>query len=327
MIWTGLALAGLAFLGAAPLVRERLKPAMDDTARARAPGRIADLPQGRTHYRWLGAREGPVAVCVHGLTTPAFVWQGLAGGLGRMGFRVLVYDLYGRGFSDAPAGPQTPGFFIAQLEALLAHERVEGAVTLLGYSMGGAVAAAFAARHPARVARLVLIAPAGMGHDLGPLVRLVRRSGAPGSWLMLALYPRVFRRGTEAERGLPTSVPGIVDLQQAQLRRRGFVPAVLASLRGMLGADLQTAHMQIARQGVPVLAVWGRADTVIALRCRDRLAAWNPAARQAVIDGAGHGLTYTHAPQVLAALQAEIDIPIPHGGPLGAAGTGVFQER
>lgn len=302
MIWAGLALAGLlALLAAAPFLRERLKPAPAAGCRAATPGRLADLPQGRTHLRWLGAAEGPVAVCVHGLTTPGFVWDGLAEGLGRRGWRVLVYDLYGRGGSDAPAGRQDPGFFIAQLDALLAHERVAGPVALLGYSMGGAVAAAYAAAHPDRVERLVLIAPAGMGHDLGPLLRLVLRAGPLGTWAMLALYPRAFRRGTEAERGLPTSVPGIVDRQQAELRRRGFVPAVLASLRGMLGADLAATHRRIADHGLPVLAIWGAADEVIALACRDRLAAWNPAARHRVIAAAGHGLTYTHSAQVLAA--------------------------
>lgn len=298
MIWGLLALAVLIAL---PLLREAAKPRMDEAAQAEAPGAFATLSQGRTHYRWQGPEEGAVTVCVHGLTTPSFVWDGLAPGLAAAGRRVLVYDLYGRGYSDRPEGAQDAAFFTGQLRELLADQGVTGPVTLIGYSMGGAIATEFAAGHPERVARLVLIAPAGLGHDLGPVARRVARGGPLALWLMLAAFPRSFQRGCEAERALPTSVPRIVDRQQAELRRRGFVPAVARSLSGVLAQDLAPGHARIAQSGPPVHAIWGAADTVIPLDRKDRLAALNPAARQSVIAGAGHGLTYTHTAEVLAA--------------------------
>jgi pimeloyl-ACP methyl ester carboxylesterase len=244
-----------------------------------------------------------VAVCVHGLTTPSFVWQGIAAGLGTLGYRVLVYDLYGRGYSDRPDGPQDSAFFITQLEELLEDQGITGDFTLLGYSMGGAIATAFAALHPERLRALVLIAPAGLGHDLGRLAERVARGGPLAQWLMLAGFPRSFRKGCEAERHLPSSVPGIVDLQQAQLRYRGFVPAVSRSIAGMVSEDLTEEHADIAETRLPVLAIWGREDTVIPLRSMARLAEVNRSARQEVIEGAGHGLTYTHSDAVLAALR------------------------
>jgi pimeloyl-ACP methyl ester carboxylesterase len=168
--------------------------------------------------------------------------------------------------------------------------------------MGGAIATAFAARHPGRLRDLVLIAPAGLGHDLGPVARLVARGGPLGRWLMLAAFPASFRRGCEAERALPSSVPGIVDRQQAELRWRGFVPAVARSLAGILAEDQGAAHAAIARAGVPVRAIWGAGDRVTPPSGRARLAEMNPDARQVVIDGAGHGLTYTHTAAVLSAI-------------------------
>lgn len=302
MIWLGLiALAGL--LIAAPFLREAMKPAMTDKARKTAPGEFVTLSRGITHYRWLGATRGPVAVCVHGLTTPSFVWQGIAAGLGTLGYRVLVYDLYGRGYSDRPNGPQDSAFFITQLEELLEDQGVTGDFTLLGYSMGGAIATAFAALHPERLRALVLIAPAGLGHDLGRLAERVARGGLLAQWLMLAGFPRSFRKGCEAERHLPSSVPDIVDLQQAQLRYRGFVPAVARSISGMVSEDLTEEHADIAETRLPVLAIWGREDTVIPLRSMARLAEVNRTARQEVIAGAGHGLTYTHSDAVLQAIR------------------------
>lgn len=302
MIWGALALL-LAGAIALPFLREAMKPEMDEAARRDAPGGFAALSRGLTHYRWSGPARGPVAVCVHGLTTPSFVWDGIAPGLGALGFRVLVYDLYGRGYSDRPEGPQDAAFFVTQLEELLEDQRIEGDITLLGYSMGGAIATAFAALYPGRLRNLVLIAPAGLGHDLGPLAGRATRAGAIGYWVMLALFARSFRKGTEAERHLPSSVAGIVDRQQGELRWRGFVPAVLRSISGMVSEDLTEAHADIAEAGLPVLAIWAREDTVIPLSGMGRLAQINRSARQEVIDGAGHGLTYTHSEAVLHAMR------------------------
>lgn len=303
MIWGALALllaGGLAL----PFLREAMKPEMDEAARRDAPGAFAKLSRGLTHYRWSGPARGPVAVCVHGLTTPSFVWDGIAPGLGALGFRVLVYDLYGRGYSDRPEGPQDSAFFLTQLEELLEDQGVEGDITLIGYSMGGSIATAFAALYPERLRQLVLIAPAGLGHDLGALARWATRAGAIGHWAMLALFAHSFRKGTEAERQLPSSVAGIVDLQQAELRWRGFVPAVLRSVSGMVSEDMTEAHADIAEAGLPVLAIWAREDRVIPLSGMGRLAQINRSARQEVIDGAGHGLTYTHSDAVLHAIRA-----------------------
>ena len=298
-LWVG----AFAALYAAPYLREVIRPGMTDAIRQQAPGQVAALKRGKTHYQWHGPEGGPVAVCVHGLTTPSFVWGPIADGLARMGFRVLTYDLYGRGYSDRPGGEQDAAFFVAQLADLLEHLGVSGKVTLLGYSMGGAISAAFTARHPDRVRELVLIAPAGMGHDLGPIARLVVNHRLLGRWLMTAFYARSYRRALTEERDVKTSIPGIVELQARELRYRGFIPAVWQSLRGILDEDMQPAHRKIAESGVPVRAVWGADDEVIPLAGRDRLAYWNPEARQIVVPGATHALAYTHDAQVLDALR------------------------
>lgn len=298
------ALAAVAGAGAAwPFALEALRPRMNDARRKAAPGRFARLSRGLTHYRWLGAAEGPVAVCVHGLTTPSFVWEPLAEGLGRMGWRVLVYDLYGRGFSDRPRGAQDSAFFTRQLEELLADQDVTGEIALFGYSMGGAIATAFAGKEAARVTRLILIAPAGLGHDLGPWARLAVNHDWLGRWLMLGFYPVSLRRALAAERALPGRAADMVDLQIAETRLKGFAPAVLSSLRGVLDEPLDDAHRAVAAAGVPVVAVWGEIDEVIAPSCAERLRVLNPAARQEVIAGAGHALAYSHCDQLLAVLQ------------------------
>ena len=292
------ALAAASAVTVWPFLAESIRPRMRDKHRALAPGEFAALPNGVTHYRWLGAKEGPVAVCVHGLTSPSFVWEPVAERLGEMGFRVLVYDLYGRGYSARPGGAQDSGFFCDQLEALLAHLRIDGPVTLLGYSMGGAIVTAYAARDPDSIRELVLIAPAGLGHDLGPVADLATNHDWLGKWLAYGFYPRALRRATQADRALPSAIPDVVDRQILETRWRGFAPAVLSAVRGIMSEDLETAHAEIARAGVPVLAIWGKQDEVIPISGLGKLAEWNRDARQEVIETAGHALIYTHVDDV-----------------------------
>ncbi|MEQ8898445.1 MAG: alpha/beta hydrolase [Roseovarius sp.] len=298
--------AVIAILAAAaiwPFAVEALRPRMNRTRREAAPGQFTTLSQGVTHYQWRGAEQGPVAVCVHGLTTPSFVWGPVAEELAQMGYRVLTYDLYGRGFSDRPRGAQDSAFFLRQLDDLLEDQGVTGEITLIGYSMGGAISASFAAGQAGRLRQLVLLAPAGLGHDLGPVADMAVKYNFLGRWMMLGFYAKSLRRATEAERGLPSRIDRMVDLQIAETRLKGFAPAVLSSLRGILDEDLEDAHRTIAGAGTPVLAIWGATDDIIPLTCKDTLAEWNPQARQQVIPDAGHTLTYTHPDAVMAAMK------------------------
>lgn len=306
MIWFILLLAALA---AAPFAIEHYRPKMSDGRRGSAPGQFAELSQGVTHYHLSGPAEGPLIVCVHGLTTPGFVWAPLAKGLVATGFRVLVYDLYGRGFSDRPDGLHDKVFFNCQLDDLLTHLGIDEQFHLIGYSMGGAVAAGFAARYPTRVRRLVLLASAGLTRTDAPLVRFIRDRGIAGKWLMLAVYPTKLRQGIKAEREQHVVPSQISDGQANQLLFQGFVPAVLSSLRGILRRPLEGEHMALRQCKLPILALWGAEDDVIPASAMGQLAAWNHEVTHEVIEDAGHGLPYTHSDTVLDLIAAFLPDP------------------
>src|SRR3989442_285573 len=69
--------------------------------------------------------------------------------------RLVAYDLRGRGDSDKPASGYSLATHGDDLRGLLDHLGLERA-TLMGHSLGAHIAVRFAARHPERVARLVL---------------------------------------------------------------------------------------------------------------------------------------------------------------------------
>jgi pimeloyl-ACP methyl ester carboxylesterase len=305
MIWV-LILFLLCIAAAAPFVVESRRKPMDATARSDAPGHMATLSQGQTHYQWLGPLRGPVAVCVHGLSTPSFVWTEMADGLAAMGYRVLTYDLYGRGYSDRPPGKQDRAFFVRQLEDLLVDQKISGDFTLLGYSMGGAIATCYASTHPDRVRQLVLLAPCGLGSNMGQMARFIRRTPLIGDWLMLALFARSHRDAVKRDRQVLDVEATFFDRQIQELQYRGFIPSVLASMRGIMTDDLSADHYKLHHEGVPVLAVWGRKDQTIPISAMGRLATVSRSTKQEVMDDAGHGLPYTHSDAVLNAIRVSL---------------------
>lgn len=296
-------LAILAAIVAAPYLFESRRRVMERSERKNAPGSFAELSQGVTHFRWIGPVRGPVAVCVHGLTTPCFVWNGMAEGLAMLGYRVLVYDLYGRGYSDRPGGPQTSQFFLRQLNDLLDDLDVTDDFTLIGYSMGGAIGTAFTSEQPNRVRQLVLLASGGIQMNYSRLTKFITDRPGIGDWLMLALYPHVFRNDTRQERATPSTVENIVERKNRELLYRGFIPAVLSSMRGILREDMRPRIEAIRDAGVPLLAVWAKEDDVVPITAMGALTQWDRTAKQEVVEGAGHGLIYTHTEQVIDAMR------------------------
>ena len=296
MTWLLAVLA--AGLLALPLLAEMSRWPMSAARRAQAPGEIVQLPEGATHYRWTGQEGDPVAVCIHGLSTPSYVFAATERSLAALGYRVLSYDLFGRGYSARVGGAQDLEFHLRQLEALLEHLSVRGPLVVLGFSMGGRIAAGFAARED-RVERLVIVASSGLA-DAAPTVWT-----APGigGWLTRVFGGMALRRELVEHKSIATVIPDFEDRQAAETRMRGYLPALLSSRRHLLGKSAAEDHRQLAAIGMPVLAIWGSADPVIPKRSMAALAALNRNAHHVEIAGAGHTLLQTHPAEVAAALK------------------------
>ena len=292
----------IAALGIAYVLFDRGGKPVTEAERKAAPGQCAQLSQGQTYYQWHGSARGPVLVAIHGLTTPSIVYQWMAGGLGSMGFRVLTYDLYGRGLSDAPEGAQDQAFFLQQLSDLLEDQGITEDVTLVGYSMGGAIATAFAARNIHMVKQLILLAPSGIEMRESSFSRFCRKTPVIGDLVHTLVGGMRMTKALRAKNE-QSEVPGMLAAQLTQVRRRGFVKAVLSSRRGMLDVIQKDEHQALSRADVPTVAIWAERDDVIPISALGRLAQWNRNARQETIPEAGHGLPYTHTIAVLEKLR------------------------
>lgn len=117
---------------------------------------FADVGGLRLHYlEWPG--EGTTVLCLPGITANAHAFIGVAEALSP-GHRVLAIDLRGRGESDKPAHGYDVGTHAEDVAAFLAGLGITRAA-IVGWSLGGRVALALAARHPRCVERVVLIDP------------------------------------------------------------------------------------------------------------------------------------------------------------------------
>lgn len=286
---------------AIPMVMERRRKPITAKIRKTSSAKFAKLSQGTTAYRWIGPVRGPVAVMVHGLSTPSIAFDDLAAGVGQLGYRVLVYDLYGRGLSDAPSGAQNRAFFLKQLDDLLADQNLVEDITLFGYSMGGSIVTAFAAEQPHRIKRVILLATAGVRTNESAFSRFCRQTPVIGDWVHNVIGAVRMRR---ALNDAPDATGRVLAAQKAELNHRGFLTAVLSSRRGMLDEQLEPEHRALGKADVPVIAIWGVADTVIPLSAMGQLTQWNRLARQEQVAGAGHGLPFTHSAAILAILRS-----------------------
>jgi len=280
--------------------RAQLEP-LDDAARERAPGAFATLSEGRVHYDWHGPENGRVAVLVHGFSTPSFVWAGLLQPLNEAGLRVLVYDHYGRGFSDRPPAAYDADRFDRQLLELLASQKLSEPVDLVGYSMGGAVVTHFAARHPERVRRVGLIAPAGFSVSTGPEVSLLTLP-VIGDWLMAVIGKQTLLDSIARPENQGRALPGIVERYEEQMRYEGYLRALLATLRDFPMADMDHVFERVGLNGTPVLSVWGRLDDTVPIENVERLRAAIPAAQIKIIEDGTHSITYSEPERVAAEL-------------------------
>ena len=214
---------------------------------------------------------------------------------------MLTYDLYGRGYSARVGGPQDRAFFLKQLNELLTQQDVTGPLLVLGFSMGGQIAAAFAAEDD-RVDRLILVASAGLGPVETTGQTTLWTAPVIGDWLTRVLGGITLRRELVDHKSLATVIPDVEDRQAAETRMRGFLPALLSSRRHFLSYSSPPDHEQLARVQIPVLAIWGAADPVIPRSSIGALAELNPSARHVEIRKAGHNLLQSHPTDVGAAI-------------------------
>ncbi|MDP6944641.1 MAG: alpha/beta hydrolase, partial [Myxococcota bacterium] len=231
--------------------------------------------------------EGPTVVMVHGRGEAHETWDPLLPFLDR--YTALRVDLPGFGAAPAPKDPERYSIASNREDLAETTAHLDAGFALVGHSMGGMVAANYAAYHPERLGALVLECTAAAypySDDYHPEQRdflnhvaaLAQAEGMEGVCAHLAE-----RYGLDAAG-------------QAKLM---CLPAHSFAATIQVNATMEDLHPRLASLQVPTLVVAGRKDAIFVPWCQ-RLADTIPHAELLVVDDVGHG-PHGEAPEVFAA--------------------------
>jgi pimeloyl-ACP methyl ester carboxylesterase len=258
---------------------------LGEQTRRIAPGSFLQLPQGMVHYELAGPVDGRAVVFVDGFSVPYYLWDPTFAALREAGFRVLRYDLYGRGLSDRPEVRYDADLFDRQLLDLLNALGINGGSDFVASSMGGAIVATFACRHPERVHRMAWMDPY-YASDGG--LPLALRSPVWGEYTMATKIAPGLAEAQLADFLHPEKFPDWPDRFRPQMRYQGFRRALLSTLRDYLSADRAADYACVGRMKTPVLLVWGKADRDEPFEKSSSVRAAVPQAQFLAVDDAAH---------------------------------------
>jgi pimeloyl-ACP methyl ester carboxylesterase len=267
------------------------KAVLTDEHRKPASGQFIQLSRGTIHYELSGSENGKTVVLIHGFTTPYFVWDYNVDELKNAGFRVLRYDHYGRGLSDRPDVVYDRSLYDEELIELLHKLNIKLPVHIVGLSMGGAISVIFADRHPEMVSTISLIAPAGFPVKQSFAIKLAKTT-VIGDYVMALLGDRVVLAGVKKAFVHPERLPEYEEKFKAQMKYRGFIKALLSTMRYMHMDQLSDVYERLGKQMKPVLLIWGQKDMILPFSLSEKANAALPNAEFHAIENGGHTVNY-----------------------------------
>ena len=249
-------------------------------------GEISGLPQ-RIHYHEQG--EGEVVIFLHGAGGGASGYSNFKGNypvFAEAGYRSIVPDLIGYGLSSKPDLPQYDlDLFIAGVKGLVDGLGLKN-ITLLGNSLGGAVALGYALAYPQDVARLILMAPGGV-EDIDTYLAM------PGIANMFEIY-KSGKTGADAMRAVMTMQLFDPSLLTEEIinERAPIALTQTNAARSVLKVPNMTARLHELR--CPVFGFWGINDQFNPASGAAKLLDNCPNARMVMLNRCGHWVQVEH---------------------------------
>jgi pimeloyl-ACP methyl ester carboxylesterase len=286
---------------------------LNEFTRKEASGSFIKLSDGFTHYELSNPEAEHTVVLVHGFSGPYFIFDPTFEFLKQSGFRVLRYDLFGRGFSDRPEGRYNIDLFVRQLADLLDALRCTRPVSLVGLSTGGPITAAFSALHPDRVQKLVLIDP--IGAKPHPVMRLLKVAAMPllGEAILSLVKNDRLTKNIASDFYGRELVENIQSKYAVQMQYKGFRRAVLSSVRNNMLGSFLGVYEQVGKMDLPVLLFWGSNDPAVPFEHSDILRRTIPGIEFQIIQNCGHVPHYERPEEVNPILLAFLNGPSARG--------------
>ncbi len=210
-------------------------------------------------------------------------------------YHVIAFDLPGFGNSGRPAGRYSPTHY-AELTAWLVDNYIQNPVTLVGHSMGGAVALRFAASYPEKVEKLIMADTAGILERTAFLkhVGKIPLDTNVDSTALQKLGTQLLDLGGSVVE-LSALTPDPTPLLQKSEKMWSMAFTKNPNGNAALALIVEDFGEAIKSMGVKTYIIWGEDDPVAPLRTGRVLAGRMPDASMQVIEGAGHVPMNSHS--------------------------------
>lgn len=271
------------------LVKQTETLELNDEEKAKASGSFITLPSGFTHYEMKG--EGEAVVLVHGYATPYYIYDKIFDKLVEEGYKVIRYDLLGRGLSERTKAVYNPAFFAKQLDELTKALIGDEKFYLFGTSMGGSITTAFCKLYPNRVKKLVLLAPAGMDSFNPPFYMKLVKIPLLGKLIFNLVSKKALLTKCASELKYSLDEKDYYMRSFADCSKyKGFVNCTRSSLLNTILNTSETikGYMAVNEQKLPLLVIWGTDDKTMPYYQHDRLLEVCPDVELVSFEGSGH---------------------------------------
>jgi pimeloyl-ACP methyl ester carboxylesterase len=235
---------------------------LDDDIRKKTAGSFIKLNNGFVHYEFLGPDTGKIIVLVNGISIPYIIWDHTFYELANEGYRVLRYDLFGRGFSDRPDVIYNEDLYQNQLYDLLDSLKISGKINLVGLSMGGVIAMNFADCYPDKVEDLALIDPAGFV-DKPAYYYNVLNTPVLGSYLCGIFGNVVISDMANSSFYDSSCTDSIKPCVNEQLKYSGYKKSLISTFFNFNLTDKTEVVSRLGKTNRRIMMIWGKEDRVI----------------------------------------------------------------
>lgn len=247
------------------------------------PGDYVKLTNGYTYFEDvnINSQIGNV-VLVHGFSVPSYIMRTTFNSIKERGYRVIMMDLYGRGFSDNPNLPQTDKLRATQVIELMKSRGIKSA-SLVGLSNGGRIISKIADLEPDLVNNLFYIASSGFYEYEEIDDKNVYQKEIDD---MILKYPEM-AEGQVNDFFEGDKYPNWITQYEELQTHVGFARALISTTKNLITLD--DVHSKINSLDIPVYTFWGEFDNVVVYdKFKDRINKLLPTRKEFFISNSGH---------------------------------------
>ena len=247
------------------------------------PGEYVQLSKGYTYFEEANSNsEIGNVVLVHGFSVPSYIMRTTFNSIKERGFRVIMMDLYGRGYSDNPNLPQTDELRATQVIELMKSRGIKKA-SIVGLSNGGRIISKIADIEPELIKDLFYIASSGFYSYEEVNDKEVYQEEIDN---MILKYPEM-AKGQVNDFYEGDKYPNWITQYEELQTHVGFARALISTTKNLVTLD--DIHKKIDSLNIPVYTFWGEFDNVVVYdEFKDRLNKVFPNRKEFFITKSGH---------------------------------------